>query len=256
MERVAFLIEETGQRIGCMLNPEGLMISRTAGIRAAQSLNGQLTSSGLSDDPLLYTGGGRTELQLELLFDVHLAGTTIQTNDVRDLTSPLWKLAENAGTNNQYGKPTIVRFVWGKSWNILGVVAAVAERFENFTSSGQPQRSWLRMRFLRVAEPIAPSPLPETNLLTTPALLEKQLNPETSAIFNEETVAQTPPIAAVHPIIADGTVGENLPYLASLYLGDPALWRWLAWFNDLLDPVRLVAGTVLNIPAAPPNPTP
>ena len=52
---------------------------------------------GLSDDPLLYTGGGRTELDLDLLFDVSLAGSSVATRDVRDLTRAFWDLAENAG---------------------------------------------------------------------------------------------------------------------------------------------------------------
>ena len=32
MERVAFLVERTGQRTGCMLNPEGLTLRRSAGV--------------------------------------------------------------------------------------------------------------------------------------------------------------------------------------------------------------------------------
>ena len=35
MERVAFLIEETGERIACLLNPESLVVRRIAGASAA-----------------------------------------------------------------------------------------------------------------------------------------------------------------------------------------------------------------------------
>ena len=72
MERVAFLIERSGARIACMLNPESVVQRRWAGIRPMRSGGGFLTSVGLSDDPLLYTGGGTTELRLDLLFDVSL----------------------------------------------------------------------------------------------------------------------------------------------------------------------------------------
>src|ERR1700694_1892821 len=95
MERVAFLLEETNERLGCLLNPESLVIRRVAGVLPRRSFGGQFTGMGLRDDPLLYTGGGRTELELNLLFDVSLAGSSMETSDVRDLTGPLWNLAEN-----------------------------------------------------------------------------------------------------------------------------------------------------------------
>lgn len=153
MERVAFLIEETNERIGCLLNPETLVMRRVAGVRPRRSATGQLTGEGLTDDPLLYTGGGRTELDLDLLFDVSLAGSSITTEDVRDLTLPLWELAENADRQEGYGQPPLVRFIWGKSWNIPGVILAVSERLESFTPEGVPRRSWLRLRMLRANEP-------------------------------------------------------------------------------------------------------
>jgi hypothetical protein len=64
------------------------------------------------------------------------------TADVRDLTGPIWDLA---------GRPEVVRFVWGKSWNVPAVVGAVAERLEQFGPDGVPGRSWLRVRLAEVA---------------------------------------------------------------------------------------------------------
>lgn len=155
MERVAFLIEETNERLGCLLNPETLVLRRTAGVRPRQSASGQITGAGLADDPLLYTGGGRTELDLDLLFDVTLPGSSVRGEDVRDLTAPLWRLAENSQATAGYGRPPLVRLIWGKSWNIPGIVVAVAERLEFFTPAGVPRRSWLRLRLLRVETPTA-----------------------------------------------------------------------------------------------------
>jgi Contractile injection system tube protein len=162
VERVAFIIEDTGERIGALLNPETLVARRTAGVRRRRSLAGPVTGVGLSDDPLLYTGGGTTELLLDLLFDVTLAGSTIETDNVRELTGPFWELAENAIGQSGYGQPRLVRFVLGKTINILGIVAAVAERLEFFTPEGLPRRSWLRMRFLRVSEPTPGPTAPES----------------------------------------------------------------------------------------------
>src|ERR1051325_7780900 len=105
MERVAFLIEPGGERLSCMLNPERLTLKRSAGVQPRRSLGGALTGAGLSDDPLLYTGGGTTELSLELLFDVSISGSSIDTEDVRELTAPLWALAENRARAESYGEP-------------------------------------------------------------------------------------------------------------------------------------------------------
>ena len=112
MERVAFLVEDTGERIPCLLNPETLVVRRSAGVRRASSVGGRATGTELGDDPLIVTGGGRTELELDLLFDTSLldghgrarAGWPVPgrpaapgaATDVRDLTRPLWRLAENA----------------------------------------------------------------------------------------------------------------------------------------------------------------
>lgn len=152
MERIAFLLEETGERIDCLLNPESFVVRRVAGVQPRRSIGGPLTGAALTDDPLLYTGGGRTELTLDLLFDISLATGPTPLTDVRMLTQPLWNLAENR-TDDNSGKPTLVRFIWGKAWNVPAVVAAVAERYEYFTPEGIPQRSWLRLRLVRVSEP-------------------------------------------------------------------------------------------------------
>ncbi len=190
MERVAFLIEETNERIGCLLNPETLVLRRVAGVRPRRSATGQLTGEGLTDDPLLYTGGGRTELDLDLLFDVSLAGSSITTEDVRDLTLPLWELAENADRREGYGQPPLVRFIWGKSWNIPGVILAVSERLEHFTPEGMPRRSWLRMRMLRANEPPPDGPPARSGSLS----LDETEIPEGSVEVSE-VIGGAPPAA-------------------------------------------------------------
>ncbi len=152
MDRVAFLIEASNQRIDCLLNPENLVIQRQAGVRARRSASGQVAGPGLGEDPLLFTGGGRTQFDLDLLFDVDLSGSSIRVKDVRELTRPLQQLAENSAQDQNPRRLPLVRFVWGKTWNIPGYVTALVERLEAFTPEGVPQRSWLRLRFLRADE--------------------------------------------------------------------------------------------------------
>jgi hypothetical protein len=244
VERVAFLIEETQERLGCLLNPESLVMRRVAGIQPRRSAAGMLTGEALTDDPLLYTGGGRTEIDLDLLFDISLAGSSITTTDVRDLTGPLWRLAENAAQTGSYGQPPRVRIIWGK-WNILGIVVAVAERLEHFTPEGVPRRSWLRMRLLRVSEPAAQTPGTEQPLDSTSISLE-----ELQAL---EIPADS---ALTHEVIGgaeegEGGAGERLDEIASEVYGDPALWRLIAEFNNIANPLQITAGSLLRIPTVP-----
>jgi hypothetical protein len=233
MERVAFLIEQTNERLSCLLNPETLTIRRTSGLRPRASSGGQLTGVGLSDDPLLYTGGGRTELEFDLLFDVTLLGSNVTTDDVRTLTSPFWNLSENKG--NGYAQPPVIRFIWGKYWNIPGVISAVAERLDYFTQDGAPGRSWLRMRMLRVREPEAqPTPIQAVAEDAPPTL--------------DEINAQLAPEQVQYHEVSGG---DRLDAIAAQYYGTSSYWRVLADFNGLADPFDIQAGQILLIPPAP-----
>ncbi len=143
MERVAFIVDATGERIDCLLNPETFDVTRLAGIGVSDA----------GDDAVRFTGGGRTELLLDLLFDVALVESRVPPQDVRHLTAKLWNLAENAAQEHGTARPPLVRLVWGRSWNVPGVISAIAERFDAFGPTGVPGRSWLRLKLVRVDEP-------------------------------------------------------------------------------------------------------
>jgi hypothetical protein len=244
MERVAFLVESTGERLGCLLNPDTLVVRRLGGVRARGGAGGHLTGAGLADDPLLFTGGGRTELDLELLFDVNLAGAGIATDDVRQLTAPLWALAENGEGREAYGRPPQVRFVWGKSWNVPGIVGAVAERLEQFSPAGTAQRSWMSLRMIRVGQPPGPPPV-------EPAPLPPEVPPPLPE------GAPLAPGTVLHQVLGTGGdpgspgSSESLYQLAQRYYGNPGLWRLIAAYNGIADPLQVPAGAVLRIPPQP-----
>jgi hypothetical protein len=171
--RAAFLIEDTGEQLSCMLNPSELVFRRASGLVERQALTELAGPHGAERSfvhPLLFTGGGTTELDLDLVFDVSIPGSTVRSEDVRDLTRPLWQLSENAQSDDGLARPPAVRFVWGKAWNFPGVVAAAAERFEIFGADGLPRRSWLRLKLIRVAEQATPAvPRPDRDVLPPPA---------------------------------------------------------------------------------------
>jgi hypothetical protein len=132
-----------------MLNPETLIIKRRSGIHQRKIKSGIVNGAHQSDDGLIYTGGGSTILELELVFDISIKGSTVQSSDVRDLTKPIWDLSENSIMSNGEYRPGGCRFVWGKSWNLPCVISSISEHFDLFDSSGVPKRSWLKLRLLR-----------------------------------------------------------------------------------------------------------
>lgn len=263
MERVAFLIEKTGERITCLLNPESLVQRRSAGVRSLAGATGIVTGRGLSDDPVAATGGGVTEFDLDLLFDVDLArdeaaarraltqlesdpsGLTEEpvlvpspphVEDVREMTRPFWALAENAAEEDAYGAPPVVRMIWGRAWNVLGIVVAAAERLERFSSAGVPGRSWLRLRLRRVtddAESRTPIPGPATPQFELPP-------PDLMPPGEGKAYAMS--------IAPDGLPVSRLDQVAAEAYGDPGVWRAIATFNDIDDPLNFIEGAVVLLP--------
>jgi Contractile injection system tube protein len=230
VERVAFLVEDSGEHILCLLNPETVTMTRAAGVEPRTVSGGRLTGARLADDPLLFTGGGRTELRLDLLFDVDLVATPAQRpQDVRQLTRPLWRLAENSTEDGGRRRPPSVRFVWGRAWNVPGVVVELAERFDRFTAGGAPLRSWLRLAFVRVGS-AADEPGGEAHdyLSTLPPV-------DLSA----------PPVGAVLPVEEGGDPDRlgpvsprELGLMSYQAFGTPLWWKLLMTYNGLDDPLQ------------------
>lgn len=242
MERASFLLEASGTRIDCLLNPASVVVRRRAGIQSRQSSSGRVSGGVLRDDPIIYAGGGTTEMLLDLLFDTSLTGSKADAQDVRDLTLPLARLAEGAQTDNKEEQVPLVRFVWGKAWNVLGVVTAIAERLEYFSADGAPQRSWLRMRFLRVNESSAGGDGGAAESVRD-TFLPKQADVPVEALrFFEVTGG-----GAEGGKGAGGTV-ERPDEIAYRLYGNPGWWRRIVNFNNLDDPWNIPAGTLLSIP--------
>ncbi len=239
MERVAFLIEKSNMRISCLLNPEdgqdSFVVERTSG--AARDALHPLSRSKMTDNPVVFNSRGDTRLTLRLLFDVTLAGSSIQTVDVRHLTSPIWQLAEYVQGMESRSELPRARFIWGRAWDIPVVVESVAERFERFTPEGYPQRSWMTLRLLRLSDEL---PAAEPPRQFAPADI-----PETADLPPSD------PDWGVHEVIgssAPDRSGEALWQIAFENYGDPSLWRLLARANDIDNPASLEAGTLLKIP--------
>jgi hypothetical protein len=267
MERAAFLIQDpqrrlTQTRLSCLLNPNTLVFRRVAGLQRRRSLAGAVTQEGLRDDPLIHTGGGYTELRLDLLFDVNIPGTWLGTQaldpadpkvieederDVRALTRPLWNLAENRPRPGEVAAPPRVRFVWGKRWDFPAVVAAVAERLESFTPSGVPQRSFMRLRLLRALDDTVPEEVlgPAPADAATP--LAFQAAPEPESPLDVLPLAEQPPAETYETYVSPGF---PMFLIAFFVYGDASRWPLIAEANPDVDPVFVPPGTVLRVPVS------
>jgi hypothetical protein len=322
MERVTFLVERTGERIPCLLNPERLEVRRSAGIVRRRGVGGAVIGNPRTDDRLVATGGGITDYERKLLFDVDLlagqsdaggiappaaaapaptspeAGTFAALEaessaaledtptgegtptdpateepapaepgaeepdiatadvtaegpppplvaappssiDVRTLTQPLWALAENGEPIAGNLAPQRVRFVWGRSWNVPGVVVAVAERLECFDPQGVPKRSWLSLLMRRVEEQLESGNAPAPP--TSPQFEISQ--PDSSADTSGDD-------SVVVPVDGDGTALTPLYLVAAERYGDPRYDRAIAEYNGLDDLLELEEGQALRLPPA------
>jgi hypothetical protein len=233
MERVAFLVEETGERIDCLLNPQTLEMKRVAGVRPRGTAGGQLVGAGRADDPLLFTGGGRTEIVLDLVFDVEMVESKAAPEDVRTLTRRLWTLSENSSQERGSVRPPAVRLVWGKTWNVPGVIGAVAERFDAIGPTGVPRRSWMRLKLMRVEDPAG-----------SPAAMDEFAEPPARAVPAATGAVQALGDGRAEP----GFSGVRFDLLADDALGSPLRWRRLADHNGIANPLDIRPGRVLSVP--------
>lgn len=249
MERVTFLDPATGARITCLLNPEHLVQRREAGLRRPQAGSGYVTAALASDDALVSTGGGRTEYELDLLFDTEIAALRPTTGgapiaDVRALTRPVWELAENHEDAREGHGVRPVRFFWG-TWNVLCVVLAVAERLERFDDAGHPHRSWLRLRLARVHDPGPPPLAPDPAHVPAPELV---LAAAETMVVREHHIAPDPGEDAEG--VRSG--GQTWADVATLhYPGQPWLWRLVAALHDVVDSPFVPPGVPIAIPEQP-----
>jgi hypothetical protein len=122
--------------------------------------------------------------------------------------------------------------VWGKSWHIPGIVTAVAERLECFTQAGLPRRSLMRLLFRRVLEPITPAPRAAGP------------GPKRSATGQTSGFQGLGERLESHEVLG----GERPDQLAFSLYRDPAMARALMTHNDIDDPLRIPAGTILDLP--------
>jgi nucleoid-associated protein YgaU len=161
--------------------------------------------------PPEFQGSEPCKLTLELFFD---ATDTFDASVVQRVEAVFGCLVPVSGKEGAW--PPLVQLHWGEVTSFLGYVTQVQAKYTLFAPNGTPLRATCSLTIQEMPEQ------------------KGKQNPTsgTYVLHTEHTLLR----------------GETLASIAYREYGDPALWRALAEFNDVDDPLRLRPGTSLVVP--------
>lgn len=166
-----------------------------------------------------FQGANAQTVKMEILFDRSISGKDVAAS-VNTLLD--WVKATDDSIKKKSPQPPIVMFEWGKSNPALTSFRAylkqVSAKYVLFDGNGSPLRATASITLEEV--PIPP----------------KKTNPTSGAIHGRRS-----------HLFADG---DTLASIAWNEYEDPTLWRGLAAFNGIDDPLRVRSGTSILIPTA------
>ncbi|HEX3826760.1 MAG TPA: hypothetical protein VHV82_05750 [Sporichthyaceae bacterium] len=165
--------------------------------------------------PVEFTGAGPCHLNLEMFFDASGTHDGSVVAAVEQLLSCC--VPTESSADRQRPSPVLVVFQWGRITSFPAFVTSVDARYSLFAPDGTPIRA------------------------TCTVALEEM--PTQSEKTNPTSGATT--VRKVHTVVESDTLAS----VAYAEYGDPALWRPLAAYNEIDDPMRLPHGTRLLLPA-------
>jgi hypothetical protein len=166
--------------------------------------------------PPEYTGAEPCKMTLEMFFDA----TMNNGEDVVEAVDNLFRccVPTDKTVSSKKPMPPLVVFKWGGVESFPAFVTQVQAKYTRFTTNGTPIRALCTVSLEQID--IDPG---------------KQ-NPTSGALAPER----------VHTMVT----GDSLALVAYSEYGDPTLWRPLAAYNRVDDPMRIAPGTQLLLPAA------
>jgi len=166
---------------------------------------------GLSSPILHFVHGNLRTLEMELFFD-----TTDARTDVRDQTQ---KVVDLLKIDPDLHAPPVVRVAWG-SLQLRCVLTRANQKFVKFLEDGRPTRARVTVTFSEFIDAEREA---------------KEVNRQTADFTKIYTVQR----------------GDTLSGIAVRFYEDPARWRPIAIANGIDDPLSLVPGQELHVPALP-----
>lgn len=158
-------------------------------------------------------------VSMELFFDDWENPNADLVKDIQTLLD--WLKPTSDSLNKKKPQPQILEFQWGSNQSLSqfkGFLKSVSVKYTMFKPDGKPVRATANIALEEV-----PSDPEKTN-------------PTSGSLAGRRT----------HVI----TNGDSLHSIAYAEYGDPSLWRALAQFNGIDDPLRLKPGTRLMLPSA------
>jgi hypothetical protein len=166
-----------------------------------------------------FAGANAQTVQMEMLFDEWMSGEGGVAKSIATLIE--WVKPTDDSVKKKKPQPPIVMFEWGDNpavTSFRGYVKQVQAKFLLFDGSGTPLRATANVTLEEVPVPA------------------KKQNPTSGAIHGRRT----------HVVVS----GDSLASIAWREYEDPTLWRGLAAFNDIDDPLRVRPGATILLPTA------
>jgi nucleoid-associated protein YgaU len=166
--------------------------------------------------PPEYNGADPCKLTVEVFFDATLKSDQSVVDSVEKLFSCCVPIDKTVTAKKPM--PPLVVFKWGGITSFPAYVTQVNAKYTRFASNGVPIRAVCTV-----------------NLEEMPSQASAQ-NPTSGVLAVER----------VHTMVA----GDNLALVAYQEYGDPTMWRPLAAYNGVDDPMRIAPGTQILLPPA------
>lgn len=210
----ASLIETDGPReLKFHFNPKEYSTTKSA------TWNRPTNKSAKSSTAPEFGGVQPQTVTMELFFDDWENDDPSLLEDIKKLLD--WLKPTDKSLNNKKPQPQILKFHWGGNHALTdfkGFLKSVAVKYTMFKSDGTPLRATANITLEEVPVPL------------------KGTNPTSGSL----------PGRRAHVVGA----GDSLHSIAFAEYGNPDLWRALAVFNEIDDPLRIVTGTRLLLPNA------
>jgi hypothetical protein len=192
-------------------NPTEYTVSKSA------RWNRPPTRGAESSTPPEFTGSNPTTIGMEIFFDAFEEVAGDVSGDVDTLLT--WTRPTPVSIAQGLPQPPLLRFVWGPNpvlQSFQGYLKSVQAKYTMFRRDGTPVRATATISLEEVTPEVAGQ------------------NPTSGAREGRRA-----------HVVAEG---ESLPSIAYREYGLASLWRGLAAFNDIDDPMRLEPGRELLLP--------
>jgi nucleoid-associated protein YgaU len=190
-------------------NPKELSVTKSAKWERKPARNASTAG------PVEFAGAEPSKLTVEMFFDEAETRDGSVVGNVEMLLSCCIPTKESLGQKKAC--PPLVVFQWGHVVGFPAFVTQVSAKYTLFGADGTPLRATCSVSLEELAGDLGGQ------------------NPTSGSLSVRR-----------HHTVVDG---DSLASLATREYGDPTMWRALARYNDIDDPMRLRPGTELLVPA-------